>query len=69
MANTLKPRLALIGESGNAFAILGKAKRALKEAGREDEVERFLQQATSGNYLHLLSVVMEWFEVEGLDCG
>lgn len=64
MADTPKPRLALIGTDGNAFAILGKAQRALEEAGRENEVERFLQQATSGDYLHLLSVVMEWFEVE-----
>lgn len=64
MTDTPKPRLQLIGRSGNAFAILGQAKRALEQAGREDETERFLQQATSGNYLHLLSVVMEWFEVE-----
>jgi len=50
MPDTSKPKLKLIGEDGNAFAILGRAVKALKEAGQEDEVEEFMDQATSGDY-------------------
>ena len=64
MGNTSKPKLKLIGEDGNAFSILGRAKRALVEAGREDEVQEYMEEATSGDYDHLLQVTMRWFEVE-----
>jgi hypothetical protein len=59
-----RPVLVLIGHDGNAFAILGKARRALLLAGRGDEWAAFQAEATSGNYDHLLATVMEWFEVE-----
>jgi hypothetical protein len=64
MSETTKPKLRLVGEDGNAFAILARAKRALRGAGREDEIQDFVKQATSGDYDHLLRVVMEWFEVD-----
>ena len=64
MSETTRPKLRLVGEDGNAFAILARAKRALREAGREDEIQVFVQEATSGDYRHLLSVVVEWFEVD-----
>jgi hypothetical protein len=64
MSDTTKPKLKLVGEDGNAFAILARAKRALRGAGREDEVQDFVYEATSGDYDHLLRVVMEWFEVD-----
>ena len=56
--------LTLIGEDGNAFAILGKARRALLLAGRDDEWGAFQAEATSADYDHLLATVMRWFEVE-----
>ena len=59
-----RPVLALIGEDGNAFAILGRALQALRQAGRDDEWAVFEADATSGDYDHLLAVVMCWFEVE-----
>jgi hypothetical protein len=59
-----RPVLTLIGQDGNAFSILGKARRALQLAGRGDEWGAFVAEATSGDYDHLLAVVMEWFEVE-----
>ena len=65
MADTTKPKLKLMGEDGNAFAILGRATKALKEAGQEDEVEQFMEEATSGDHDHLLRVVMERFDVDG----
>jgi hypothetical protein len=59
-----RPVLVLIGQDGNAFAILGKARRALQLAGRNDEWGAFQAEATSGDYDHLLATVMDWFEVE-----
>jgi hypothetical protein len=59
-----RPVLVLVGTDGNALSILGKARRALRGAGRGDAWEAFEAEATSGNYDHLLSVVMRWFEVE-----
>ena len=58
-----RPVLTLIGQDGNAFAILGKARRALLLAGRGDEWGAFQAEATSADCDHLLAVVMEWFEV------
>lgn len=54
----------LIGHDGNAFAILGKAMRALRRAGVEEEtVEEYRKEATLAGYDNLLAVTMEWVEV------
>ena len=45
----------LTGEDGNAFAIIGKVRRAIKEAGATPEqLEEFTTQATSGDYMNVL---------------
>jgi hypothetical protein len=59
-----RPVLKLVGEDGNAFAVLAKARRALRDASRGDEWATFVAEATSGDYDHLLATVMNWFEVE-----
>jgi hypothetical protein len=59
-----RPFLKLVGEDGNAFNILAKARRALRDAGRGDEWATFEAEATSGDYDHLLVTIMEWFVVE-----
>jgi len=59
-----KPHVRLIGEDGNAFAIMGKVKKALIRAGQEDKVEEYIKEATSGDYDHLLQVTMKYVEVE-----
>ncbi len=59
-----RPVLTLIGQDGNAFNILAKARRTLRQAGRGDEWAAFVAEATSADYDHLLAMVMEWFEVE-----
>jgi hypothetical protein len=59
-----RPVLTLIGEDGNAFNILGRARRALRLAGRGDEWAAFEAEATAGDYDHLLAVAMRWFEIE-----
>lgn len=59
-----KPKLKLIGQDGNAFAILGKARRAAREAGwTKEQLEDFMDLAEEGDYNNLLKVVMEHFDV------
>ncbi len=57
-------KVKLIGEDGNAFAILARVERALKKAGRGDLVQEYLQEATSGDYMHLLKTTLEYVHVE-----
>lgn len=59
-----KPKLDLIGQNGNAFAILGLAKRAAKKAEwSKQEIQCFINEATGGNYDNLLQTCMKYFEV------
>jgi hypothetical protein len=53
----------LTGEDGNAFAVLGVVRKALVDAGHQDEVEAFFAEATSGDYQHLLGTCMRWVTV------
>lgn len=54
----------LVGEDGNAFAILARVDRALKNAGAsKPDRERFYQEATAGDYDHLLSTCSKWVNV------
>lgn len=54
----------LIGEDGNAFAILGRCVSVARKSGLSpQEIQEFEKEATSGDYDHLLSTVMRWFNV------
>ena len=59
----------LTGVDGNAFAILGAVQRSLKKAGVDkagvdaEMSNEFLDEATSGDYDHLLATVMRWVKV------
>jgi len=67
MTDTKHPDIVirLIGEDGNAFAILGLANRAMRKAGLPaDERAAFQAEATKGDYDHLLATVMNWFTVK-----
>ena len=58
-------RVRLVGEDGNAFAILGRVARALRRAGvPPEEIRRFHEEATAGDYDHLLATVMAWVNDE-----
>ena len=58
-------RVRLIGEDGNAFMGLGKVRAALRRAGYGQEfIKAFTDEATSGDYNHLLATVMQVVEVE-----
>ena len=55
----------LTGQDGNAYFILGSVTGALKRAGvSKEEIQKFMDEATSGDYHHLLSVCMDWVVVK-----
>lgn len=57
--------IKLVGEDGNAFAILARVDAALRKANISKEIrELFKKEATSKDYNHLLQVVMQWVNVE-----
>ena len=58
-----KPKVKLTGRDGNAFAILGRVQKALKQNGQEKEAREFFEEATSGDYDHLVQTVMRYVEV------
>ena len=57
-------KVKLVGTDGNAFAVIGKVVRALRDAGiSETEVDDFRDEAMSGDYNHLLMTAMECVDV------
>ena len=62
--NDLKPEVQLIDQDGNAFAILAKCQSAARRAAWDERyLEEFLDEATNGDYNHLLRTVMDYFTV------
>lgn len=59
-----KPTVKLVGEDANAFAIMGKVKRALEKAGMKEEAKKYIEEATSGDYNNLLVVTMKYVNVK-----
>jgi hypothetical protein len=54
----------LVGGDGNAFAILGAVTKAMRRAGVEkSEQDKFMAEATSGDYDDLLCTAMKWVSV------
>lgn len=54
----------LSGTDGNAFSVLGRVRSALHNAGVSPEiVSDFYDEATSGDYDHLLATCMQWVDV------
>lgn len=54
----------LTGSDGNAFAILGKMQRALRNGGAtKADIDQFLATATEGDYDHLLRTCMEYANI------
>ena len=61
----IKPKVSLVGQDGNAFAILGRCREAMSEAGIDKKIyKEFEAKATSGDYSNLLRTVVEYFDVE-----
>ena len=54
----------LTDNDGNAFAVMGEVKRALKRAKvSADEISEYTKQSMSGDYDNLLRVAMSWVTV------
>ena len=53
----------LVGEDGNAFAILGRVRESLRRAGHKEAVDEFTKEATSDDYDNLLRTVMKYVNV------
>jgi len=59
-----KPEVELVGSDGNAFAVLGTALKAMTRAGwSKKERDAYREEATTGDYDHLLAVTMQYCEV------
>lgn len=55
----------LTGNDGNAFAIMGAVKSAIKKAGAtQEQINEYMNSSMSGDYDNLLRVAMEWVEVK-----
>ena len=49
----------LVGQDGNAFAILGAASKAMRRADVDKaDIDEMMAEAMSGDYNHLLQTVM-----------
>jgi hypothetical protein len=56
--------VALTGQDGNAFLILGLVRRAISRSNHPELAEEFMQEAMSGDYDHLLKTCMHYVSVE-----
>jgi hypothetical protein len=55
----------LVGQDGNAFAIMGRVMGALKKAGvAKEEIDQYYAESTSGDYDNLLRTAMAWVSVK-----
>jgi hypothetical protein len=58
-----RPRVKVVGEDGNCFAILGRCQRAARRAGwPKAAIDAFVAEATAGTYDDLLATVMKFFD-------
>ena len=58
-------KVRLVGEDGNAFAILGRCGAAMRKAGYPRSfIDTFVAEATAGNYDDLLVTVMRYVVAE-----
>jgi len=57
-------KVQLSGEDGNAFAIMGRVGKALRNAKvPQEEIEKYYEESKSGDYDNLLQTAMRWVEV------
>ena len=71
MAKT-KVEVKMVGQNGNAFAIMGRWQAAARKGGwTPAEIKEVIDNATSGDYNYLLATIMEWvkfLEDEETEC-
>ena len=57
-------RVKLIGEDGNAFSIIGRVSKALRRGGYADLVKLYVDDATRGDYDHVLQTTMKYVAID-----
>ena len=56
---TMRVTMNLVGLDGNAFALMGAfQKNARRQGWPQEEIDKVLDECTSGDYNHLLRVLM-----------
>ena len=59
-----KPTVKLLGEDGNAFAIMGTVAKALKKAGfSQEHIDKYYEESSSGDYDNLIRVAMKYANI------
>ena len=62
---TQRPKMKLLGEDGNIFAIMGRASLLLKNAGQSDKAKEMCNRVMSCDSYHkALNVISEYVETE-----
>ena len=60
-----KPKMQLIGQDGNIFAIMGRASRLLKSSGQREKAKEMCDRITaSKSYAEALNIISEYVETE-----
>ena len=60
-----KPKMQLIGQDGNIFAIMGRASRLLKNSGQGDKTKEMRDRVMScDSYQKALNIISEYVETE-----
>lgn len=55
----------LTGTDANPFMIIGRVKEAMRRAKvPKAEIDKFIEEATSGDYDNVLQTCMKWVDVE-----
>lgn len=55
-------KYCLVGQDGNAYALMGYTAQALKAEGLGDLVKEMEKEATSGDYNNLICVCVEYIQ-------
>ncbi len=59
-----RPRCRLTGTDGNALAVIGNVRRALRNAGQIDRAREFVERAwAAGSYDEVLRLCFEYVDV------
>jgi len=62
---TEKPRVKLTGTDGNIFAVVGRCKQALEQAGQSDQAKEMTQRVFKAtSYDEALGICQEYVDAE-----